>query len=275
MVEIRSSLANNVALNYLARNTTAQTRLLQQLSTGLRVTQAREDAASLAIGSRLAAEVGAQGVASQNAAQATSFLQVAEGGVSQVQGLIERAQVLAVQAGSDTLGEAERGFLNQEFQSVLAEIDRISADTEFNGVRPLAGPGTQTFDVQVGTGANAAEDQISADVQATGTAALGLGGLDISSAAGANAATAALSSALDQVVANRADLGATINRFDVAQQAIDTAQINTEAARSTLLDLDVARAITAYTQTRAQGEIAVTLLDRANKSRGGLVNLFA
>ena len=138
-LNIISNYAANVAHRYLANADAAATSSLAKLSSGTRVVSAKDDAASLAIGSRLNAEVQALKQANVNATQASSMLQIADGALSQIGDILTRAKVLAVQAGSGQLSSTERGILDQEYQQLLSEIDRISGNTLFNGVSLLSG----------------------------------------------------------------------------------------------------------------------------------------
>ncbi|HEU0070293.1 MAG TPA: flagellin [Alphaproteobacteria bacterium] len=133
-LSIVSNYAANVANRYLTKADQAASASLAKLSAGTRVLAAKDDAASLAIGARLNAEVQAQRQAKVNAGQATSMLQIADGAMSKVNDLLVRMKTLAVQAGSGQLSGTERGMLNTEYQALLTEVDRIAAVTKFNGV---------------------------------------------------------------------------------------------------------------------------------------------
>jgi len=139
-LNVISNYAANVAHRNLTVNDRMQTGSLAKLSAGTRVLTAKDDAASLAIGSRLNAEVQAQKQAQVNAIQATSMLQVADGAMARISDILVRMKTLAVQAGSGQLSTTERSFLDTEYQSLLSEIDRIAADTEFNGVNLVSPP---------------------------------------------------------------------------------------------------------------------------------------
>ena len=152
-LNVISNFAANVAHRNLTVNDRMQTASLAKLSSGSRVVSAKDDAASLAIGSRLNAEVQAQKQAQVNAIQATSMLQIADGAMSKVSDILVRMKTLAVQAGSGQLSSTERSFLDTEYQSLLSEIDRIAADTEFNGVNLINGS-TSTTTTLNGQGAS-------------------------------------------------------------------------------------------------------------------------
>jgi flagellin len=143
-LNVISNFAANVAHRNLVASDMQATSSLAKLSAGTRVLTAKDDAASLAIGSRLAAEVSALRQATVNAGQGISLLQIADGSMARVNEILIRMKTLAVQAGSGQLSDIERGMLDTEFQALLAEIDRISLDTEFNGNQLLAGSQTMS-----------------------------------------------------------------------------------------------------------------------------------
>jgi len=143
-LNIISNFAANVANRNLSKTDMQVSSSLSKLSSGTRVVSARDDAASLAIGSRLRSEVEALKQAKVNAGQAGSMLQIADGAMSTVSDILVRMKTLAVQAASDQLGTTERSILNSEFTALRSEIDRIAADTEFNGVKLTNGSITGT-----------------------------------------------------------------------------------------------------------------------------------
>ena len=138
-LSITSNFAANVAQRNLAKTDMDVTASLTKLSSGTRVVSAKDDAASLAIGSRLRAEVEALSQASVNAGQAGSLLQIADGALSTTADILVRMKSLAVQSSSGQLADSERAVLDAEFQALRSEIDRISNDTEFNGQKLIAG----------------------------------------------------------------------------------------------------------------------------------------
>lgn len=141
-LNVISNYAANVAHRYLTKADAAASSSLAKLSAGTRVISAKDDAASMAIGSRLNAEVQAQKQAQVNAIQASSMLQIADGAMAKVNDILVRMKTLAVQAGSGQLSDTERGMLDTEYQALLAEIDRIADVTKFNGVTLVDGSTT-------------------------------------------------------------------------------------------------------------------------------------
>ncbi len=138
-LNVISNFAANVALRNLTETDMKMTDSLAKLSAGTRVISAKDDAASMAIGSRLAAEVNALTQARVNSGQAVSMLQVADGAMARANDILLRMKTLAVQAGSGQLSGTERGMLNTEYQQLISEIDRLAEDTEFNGVTLVNG----------------------------------------------------------------------------------------------------------------------------------------
>jgi flagellin len=245
---------------------------MARLSAGKRVLSARDDAASLAIGSRLQSEVSAQQQAYRNAGQAQSMLQIADGGLSNVNGILQRMKTLSVQAGSGQLSADERSALNTEFQALSSEVGRIAADTEFGGTKLLDGS-QASVDVKVGTGTSVS-DEISAPLADSTTASLSLSGLDITSAASADAASTAIDAAIDRVQTLRAENGASQNRLEYAAANIATSIENTEAASSSLIDLDVAGAVGDLASLKVQLQQGVYASKQSNSAKRSLLNLF-
>jgi len=153
-LNVISNVASHTAQRYLSNTQDAATSSIAKLSAGTRVLTAKDDAASLAIGSRLAAEIAGEKQAQVNATQATSLLQIADGALSKVNDILVRLKTLAVQAGSGQLSSTERGALNTEYQSLLSEVDRVATATTFNGVSLVNGQSTTTTSLNAQSATN-------------------------------------------------------------------------------------------------------------------------
>ena len=167
-LNIVSNFAANVAHRNLSMSDRGASGSVAKISAGSRVLAARDDAAALAIGSRLRAEVAAMQQASVNAGQAVSMLQIADGAMAQVNDTLVRMQALSVQAGSDQLGSVERSLIDAEFQQLLLEVDRIAQDTEFNG-QSLINGGTVFNLVQASDAGTDGISNIAFDSSVTGS----------------------------------------------------------------------------------------------------------
>ncbi|KEO51646.1 flagellin, partial [Thalassospira permensis] len=240
-----SNYAANVAHRNLVASDASATNSLSKLSSGKRVMNARDDAASMAIGARLNAEVGALKVATTNASQAGALLQVMDGGMNTINDILVRMKQLAVQAGSENLGATERGYINNEATALGNEINRIAADTEFNGVNVLNSATALAF--KIGSGATAAEDDLSFTTSDNTLATLtGGGATAMGTKAAADIASASIDTAINTLQTNRAAVGVNQNRLEFAAQNLRTISENSENARSVLIDLDVASEMASF-----------------------------
>lgn len=268
-----SNFSASAAQGNLRKSGVALMMSLAKLSAGRRVLSARVDAASLAIGARLAGEIGGLKQAAVNAGQGAAMLQVADGGMAGINDMLVRMKTLAVQAGSDTLSSNDRQALDAEYQALASEVDRIAADTEFAGTNLLDGS-AGTVDFRVGTGTDPNADDISVSLNDSSTAALAINGTGVATKASADAASAALDTALDSLQTFRADLGASQNRLDFASANIASTIENTEAARSALIDLDVAQEMSNLAGQQILVQAGISMLAQANQQPQSLLRLF-
>jgi len=273
------TMNTNVASLIAQRNVNAtQDRLnsnFGRLSTGLRINSASDDAAGLAISEQLKSQIRSLGQAERNAHDGNSMLQVAEGAMNEVSGILTRIRELAVQSATDTLGSTERGFLDQEVSALKAELDRIAEVTEFNGVKLLDGGATgNTFSFQVGIGATTS-DRISATIRGTratdigivtGGAVSSVAGIDLTTITGAQNALGVVDRAISDVSSRRADMGAVQNRMVVTIANLGSARENLSAANSRIRDVDIASETAAMTKNNILMQAGVSVLAQANQS---------
>ncbi|MGF1468329.1 MAG: flagellin [Sandaracinaceae bacterium] len=274
-VTINTNIASLNAQRALGQTQGALGGNLSRLSTGLRITKSADDAAGLAISERLKSQIRSLSQAERNANDGISLLQTAEGALNEVSGILTRMRELAVQSANGTLGDTERGFLNQEVTALKDEIDRIANVTEFNGTNLLAGGTTgTTFNFQVGIGATT-NDSIdatlvgaeAADLGAvTGGAVSSLAGVDIGSVTGAQNALAVIDQAISDVSSRRADLGAVQNRLGVTVANLASARENLSAANSRIRDVDVASETADLTRNNILLQAGVSVLAQANQT---------
>jgi flagellin len=382
-LNVISNFAANVAHRNLQMTDSMATNSLAKLSAGTRVLSAKDDAAGLAVGSRLALDVSGLKQAAVNAGQASSMLQIADGAMSKVNDILSRMKALSVQAGSGQLSTTDRGMLDTEFQQLMSEVTRIAGATEFSGTQlvngsqsldstptgftsganvasisvsgfavgtsgsltgyslsyatsqqftlsngtttltgsldssvitsnvtnssvavkltaagsdasvtvnldagfttnssitgvgvTIVGSDTQSFTFKVGTGTNAAIDDITISLGSVTQTALGLTGLAVDTTTNANTASDAISAAVDTLSTSRATVGALQNRLDFASQNISISIENTEAARSNLMDLDMAGEMSAFVSKQILLQAGVSMLAQANQMPQTLLRLF-
>ncbi len=226
---------------------------MARLSSGMRITSAKDDAAGLAISEKLRANIRGLGQAERNANDGISMIQTAEGALNEVSNMLIRQKELAVQAANGTLGADERGYLQAEYSQLDAEITRISTATEFNGTALFGA----TIDLQVGV--NAA-DTISFTV---GT--LAATGGDISTAAGASTALGTIDTAIGTVSGTRGDLGAAQNRLQSTVNNLAVQRENLSAANSRIRDVDVAQESVEMTRSQILMQAGIAVLAQSNQ----------
>lgn len=239
---------------------------LARLSSGMRITAAKDDAAGLAISEKLRAQIRGLGQASRNANDGISLVQTAEGALNEVSGILIRMRELAVQASTGTLGDTERGYLDDEFGQLKDEIDRIATVTEFNGTKLLDGTSSAGVALQVGT-QNTTDDQISVSVSSMKTADIG-GGLDdaaIATATDAQDALDVIDDAITDVSSQRGSLGAVQNRLSITVNNLASTRENLSAANSRIRDVDVASETVDMTRSQILMQAGVAVLAQANQ----------
>jgi flagellin len=236
------------------------------MASGSRINKAADDAAGLAISDSLQAHIRSARQASRNANDGISMIQVAEGGMNEISNMVTRLRELAMQAGSDTIGNAERGFINKEVQQLKSEIQRISESTTWGTTKLLDGT-TPTYDFQVGLFNNEFEDRISfnASENVATLDALGLTGLDYTSKDNAHEALTSLDDAIRRINENRSNLGALQNRLQSTVANLGVTEENLSAANSRIRDTDVARTSSELARNQILLSAGTATLAQANQ----------
>jgi flagellin len=241
---------------------------LERLASGYRINKAGDDAAGLAISERLRAKIRGLQVAQRNANDGISLVQVAEGGLNEVQNILVRMRELGVQAASDTIGPAERVYLDNEYQALKSEVDRIANGTDFNGTNLLDGTGG-SLDIQVNTGGEniLGVDRISFDASRAdaNTDKIGIADLSINSKDGAQKSLAKIDAAMDYISSLRGDLGAMQNRLISTINNIGISVENLSAANSRIKDVDIADESAELTRNNILMQAGTSVLSQANQ----------
>ena len=276
-LRVNTNVASLNAQRHLYDTTTRFSKSMERLSSGLRINRSGDDAAGLAISESLKSDIRALQQASRNAADGISLVQTAEGSLDEVNSILLRLRELAEQAATETLGEDERVYLNNEFQELLDEINRISLTAEFNGIKLLDGT-VQTLEVQVGIGTDAATSAVSIDLnQAMSAQALDLTATITSitgtNGDGARMAIGLITEATGVVSSMRANFGAAQNRFETSIRNIGMTAENLAAANSRIRDVDIAKETSRMTSYQILQQAGVSMLAQANMSSGLAMSL--
>jgi flagellin len=262
---INSNISSLNAQRNLSKTQTSLQTSLQRLSSGLRVNSAADDAAGLAIASKMNAQSRGMNQAIRNANDGISLVQTADGALNEVANILVRMRELAVQSASGTLNDTngDRDFIDNEYTQLKNEITRIAGATTFNGQTLLDGAGgvAGTFTIQVGAMNVAANDQI--DIVTTDVSALTLGTVDTQ--ANAQDEIDAIDVALGTVNTTRGNLGAYNNRLSSTINNLMVAVENTSAAASRIMDVDVASETAAMTRASILSQAGVSILAQANQ----------
>lgn len=243
-----------------------------QLSSGLRINQAADDAAGMSISETLKNQVRGLNMAHRNVQDASSMLQVAEGALTETHSLLARMRELAVQASNDTLQLSDRLNANAEFTALYAEIDRIATTTQFDGIVLLDNSSVASgLTLQVGANSgNSLTYTISSskatNLYANFTAMSAAGTLNVSYQSNASAMISAVDSAVNTVSGTRASVGAMQNRFASATNYLSVAAENTAAANSRVADADIASSMSELVRAQILQQAGISVLAQANQS---------
>ena len=268
MPVVATNTAANTATRFLNYNNSMAAGSVGKLASGSRIVKASDDAAGLAIASRLNSDVVALQQASVNASQGASMVQVADGGLARIGDVLSRMKALAAASLSGVPTDNERAFIDAEFQQLRQEIDGIAATTRFNGASLLDGTGTTAASFFVGTDA---ADTIDVTFAALATAAADFtsGSLSLaSSVANLSNATSAMSQvddAIDIISEARANAGALMSRFEFRGQQIATSTENIQAAESAISDVDLAAEQAKLVSSQVLVQASVSALSQANQ----------
>jgi len=271
-----SALGAQNAMKVNARNMSAT---MEQLSTGSRINSAKDDAAGLAIGQNMTAQIRGLNMAVRNLNDGVNLLQTAEGALNETTNMLQRMRELAVQSASGTYSTTQRGYLQTEFLALNSQIDKIASETTWNGYTVLTGTTggttTGTFSFQSGQTSGQTIDVVlgGMTLSALGMTTTTSIGLALSSAASASAAIATIDSAINTVNSQRATIGAAINRLTYAVDNVTNISSNISASRSSIMDTDYAAASTALSKNQIIQQAATAMLAQANQQPQSVLSL--
>ena len=276
MSVINTNVKSLVAQNSLTVNGREMSKAMEQLSTGNRINSAADDAAGLAISTKMTAQVRGLNQAVRNANDAVSMLQTVEGAMVEQTNMVQRMRELAVQSATDSLSDDDRAHLDAEFQALLGEIDRIGANTTWNQMNVLDGTsGTTAGTFSFFVGANGGNVTIDVDVGDVSSADIlsDLDGLDVVDTTNSIAAIDAIDLALEALSTQRAAIGAGINTLTYAADNLANISTNTAASRSRILDTDYAQTTTELARTQIIQQAATAMLAQANQQPSSVLSL--
>lgn len=261
------------------------TKDMEKLSSGQRINRAGDDASGLAVSEKMRSQIRGLNQASRNAANGISFIQTTEGYLQETTDIIQRIRELAVQASNGIYSDEDRMQIQVEVSQLVAEVDRIASQAQFNGMNMLTGrfaqatgENTPTASMWLHIGANM-DQRMSVFIGTMTAAALGMREIGteevmtIAAPSDANRAIGTLDEALKIINKQRADLGAYQNRLDYAVKGLDIAAENTQASESRIRDTDMASAMVEFTKNQVLSQSVIAMLAQANSQSQSVLSL--
>ena len=269
---VRTNVMGINANRQLNMNNSAVSKSLEKLSSGFRINRAGDDASGLAISEKMKAQIKGLEQASANAQDAISLVQTAEGATTEIHNMLNRMVELATKAANGTYDtDVDRQAIQDEVDSLVKEIDRITTSTNFNNTKLLDGSlGTTPLTLQIGAETT---DTITVAVAELNSNGLTVDALDVKSVSGANAAIATVKTAINKVSTERAKLGAIQNRLEYTINNLDTTAENMTAANSRIRDTDMAKEMMNYTKMNVLTQAAQAMLAQANQQPQSVLQL--
>ena len=284
MAVVNTNISASIAQSAMARNDRGLSTAMERLATGSRINSAGDDAAGLAVATRMTTQVMGLNTAIRNANDGIGMLNTAEGALIEMETMLQRMRELALQASSGTTDVKDRTYLNKEYQALYAEIDRIADNTEYNGRKILNNAadgsssgfvefqvgmnmgGTEAISVDFGNQTNVSGSGTFADFVSAGATAGTISATSTGSAqTKASAAIGSIDTALDAISSKRAVLGATINRLTHTVDNLTNIRINAEASKSAVLDTDYAAETSALAKAQIIAQASTAMLAQANQ----------
>ena len=271
MTAINTNVNSLVTQGALRKNQDDMSTSMTRLSTGLRINTAADDAAGMAIASRMTAQINGLNQAVRNANDAISMIQTADGATVEISNMFQRMRELAVQSLNGTNTADDRSALDTEFQALLSEVERVADNTQWNGRNVLDGSvdGTDTF-VTFQIGANSSQSvtlafgDFQTDTGADSVYEADISTMDITDETNAGTALTTLTSAINKVNAKRAEFGSTVNRLGYAIDNLSNVALNAEASRSRVQDADYGQETSELARTQIIQQAGTAMLAQAN-----------
>lgn len=245
---------------------------MEKLSSGERINRAGDDASGLAVSEKMRSQIRGLNQASKNVMNGVSFIQTTEGYLQETTDILQRVRELAVQSANGIYSDEDRMQIQVEVSQLVAEVDRIASQAQFNGMNMLTGRFGQTGGaiMQIQMGANMDQNERIFIGTMTATS-LGLKGaqenqenISIATPESANMVIGTIDEALKSVNKQRADLGAYQSRFEMAAKGINVAAENTQAAESRIRDTNMASEMVEFTKNQILTQAGTAMLAQAN-----------
>lgn len=267
MQVINTNTLSLIAQNNLNKSQATLGTAIERLSSGRRINSAKDDAAGQAISNRFSAKINGLTQAARNANDGTSIAQTTEGALNEVNDNLQKIRTLTVQAKNGTNTDSDKQSIQDEIKQRLAEIDRISEQTEFNGIKVLSKD--QSLSIQVG-----ADDKQTIDIELKkmDSAELKMDDYDVTGS-DTDTLLATVDAALSTVSSLRSGLGAVQNRFDSVVNTLNSTVVNLTASQSRIQDADMATEVSNMSKGNMLQQAGTAVLAQANQSPQNILSL--
>ena len=268
---------NNAALNAAASASSVNRDMetsMARLSSGKRINSASDDAAGVAISSRLSAEIRGTDQAIRNALDGQALIDTAEGAHKEIENILQRMREIAVQASNDTNNGQDRDNLQAEMDAMSKEVDRIAGTTTWAGEN-LMNASSSSFSFQVGS-ATGSQNQIAVDITTMNAAGLKVDETDVNLTASASSRYTAIDNvdaAIKSVNDQRSALGAVSNRLNHTVNNLTNISFNLSAAKGGIEDADFAKETTDLAKNQILQQASTAMLAQANASKQNVLSL--
>ena len=270
MTVINTNTAANITANALTKNERAMSQAMERLSTGQRINSASDDAAGLAISSRMTSQINGLNMAVRNANDAISMVQTEDGSLVEVTNMLQRMRELAVQMANGIYEDTpDRNNAQLEVTALINQITLIAENTRFNDVAVIDGSFT-SVNIQAG---NTTAETIELSFVDMASSGLVIDGVDVGTQSNATSAIGTLDSALETISTEQATFGSLINRLDYSIANQSRASVMTEQALGRIMDSDFATESTALSKSQILNQAATSMLAQANQSKSLLLQL--
>jgi flagellin len=270
MISVLNSVSQLGAENALSSTSANLQNTLLQLSTGLKINSGSDDAAGLSIASGLGANISALTQSSQNASNGVGQLQTADGALSQVTTLLNRAVTLATEASNGSLTTAQSTAANTEFQSILTEINQIGTTTNFNGSAVFSATPLTTF-TSDGTASGSTTTSVTTGLLSSTT--LGLNADVLTSVGAAATALTDITAAINTVSATRGTIGASVNQLTADVNVQNTEITNLTSAQNSVQNADIGKTVAKMTQYNVLQQTGMAALSQSNQAQQSVLKL--
>lgn len=273
-ISIHNNTASLVTQGHLNRTQKGLNKNLARLSSGMRINSAADDAAGLAVSKEMNTDMKSLAQAKRNANNGISVLQTADSALEQQGSILTRMRELSVQANDGTLSDSQRDNLNEEFTQLQTEFDRIADNAEFNGNKILDGTISAGSGLEIQIGIEATDiATIEVEDMTAGTLGVDSGSIDLASGSDPATAMAAIDTALETVLGQRAKLGAQQNGLDAAIENLSSTYENMSAAHGRIVDVDVASEMADFTKNQVLMQAGSSMLAQANSQPQSALSL--